>query len=95
MLQIFFAIVAKFVLGCAITVALALILSRPRMPQNKVYRFVLLFVLCVPLNVAIDYVNVWTLGYHKTGWTWTFIFALLLAAWLTLLPPEPHDSSTP
>jgi hypothetical protein len=67
----------------------------PNMPQNKVYRFVLLFILWVPLNVVINYVNVWTLGYHKTGWTWNFILALLLAAWLTFLPPEPHNSSTP
>jgi|HubBroStandDraft_6_1064221.scaffolds.fasta_scaffold393636_2 hypothetical protein len=95
MLQTFLAIVGKFVAGCAIVLVFALTLSRPSMPQNKLYRFVLLFVLCVPLNVIINYVNVWTLGYHKTGWTWTFISALLLATWLTFLPAEPHDSSTP
>ena len=93
MVSIFVAIIAK----CALAVALALILSRtvPSMPQNKVYRFVLLFVLCVPLNVVINYVDVWTRGYHKMGWTGTFIFALLLAAWLTFLPPQPHNPNTP
>jgi hypothetical protein len=65
------------------------------MPQNKMYRFLLLFILWVPLNVVINYANVWALGYHKMGWIATFIFALLLAAWLTFLPPEPRDSSTP
>jgi len=100
MLQIF-AIVAKIVarcaIMCAVMAAMALILGRtePSVPQNKLYRFVLLFVLCVLLNVVINYVNAWTLGYHKTGWTWTFIFALLLAAGLTFLSPEPRDSSTP
>jgi hypothetical protein len=94
MLSIFVAIIAR----CAILVAVAFILTRtvPSMPQSKVYRFVLSFALFAPLNVVINYVNVWTLGYHKMGWTETFIFALLFAAWLTFLPPsQPHNSNTP
>ena len=57
---------------------LAFILSETVPSPNKVCRFVFLFVLGVPLNVVINYVNVWTLGYHKMGWTGAFIIALLL-----------------
>jgi hypothetical protein len=67
----------------------------PRMPQNKLCRFVLLFVVCVPLNLVINYVNVWTLGYHKLGWTGTFIFAFFLAAYATFWVPQPHNPNTP
>jgi len=80
---------------CAILVAVAFILSRavPNMP-NKVCRFVFLFVLCVPLNFVVNYVNVWTLGYHKMRWTGSFIIALLFATFGTFWPPQPHNSKT-
>src|ERR1022692_2376720 len=92
MLPVFVAVVAR----CAILVGLAFILSRtvPRMPQNRVYRFFLLFLLWVPLNVFINYVNIRTLGYHKMGWTATFIFALLFAIWTTFWPPQAHNSKS-
>jgi hypothetical protein len=93
MLPIFVAILAR----CALVVGLAFILSRTvlSMPRNKVCRFVLLFVLWVPLNFVIDFVNVWTLGYHKMGWNGLLIFALLMATWGTFWPPQPHNSNTP
>jgi hypothetical protein len=87
-----FGIVAQV----AITVAMAFILSKtvPLMP-NKVCRFVLLFVLCLPLNFGVNYVNVQLLGYHKMGWTGASIIALLLAIWGTFLySPQRHNSST-
>ena len=91
MLTIFVAIVTR----CAIVVGLAFILSRtePSMPRNKVCRFALLFVLCLPLNVAINYVNVWALGYHKMSWIGVFIIALLLATYGTFWP-QPHNPNT-
>jgi hypothetical protein len=88
-----FGIVAQV----AITVAMAFILSKtvPLMP-NKVCRFVLLFVLCLPVNFGVNYVNVQLLGYHKMGWTGASIITLLLAIWGTFLyAPQPHNSSTP
>jgi hypothetical protein len=93
MLPIFVAIVAR----CAIGVGLAFILSRtvPSMPRNKVFRFALLFVLCVPLNFVINYFNVWTLGYHKMSWTGAFVIALLFALYGTLSPSQPHNPNTP
>lgn len=80
----------------AITVGMAYILSKtvPRIP-NKVYRFVFLLVLCVPLNFAVNYVNVTCFGYHKMGWTGASIIAFLLAALGTFWPPQPHSSNTP
>jgi hypothetical protein len=74
----------------------AFILSKtaPSMP-NKVCRFVFLFVLCVPLNFIVNYINVWTLGYHKMGWTGSLIIAVLFATYGTFLPPEPDSSNTP
>ena len=80
-------------LGLA-AMGVAFILSRT-MPRNKVRRFVLLFVLCVPLNVVINYVDVSFLGYHKMGWTGTFIIALLVAICGTFWPPQTHNSNTP
>ncbi len=55
MLSIIFAIVARL----AIIVGISFIFSRtlPMMP-SKVWRFVFLFVLCVPLNFLINGVNV-------------------------------------
>jgi len=76
-------------------VGIAFILSKtvPSMP-NKVCRFVFLFVLWVPFNFAINYVNVRLLGYHKMGWTAASIIALLFATFGTFWPPQPHDSNT-
>jgi hypothetical protein len=78
-------------------VGLAFILGRtePSMPRNKVWRFVLLFVLFVPLNFAINYFNVWTLGYHKMAWAGALIIALVMATWGTFLQAQPRDSDTP
>ena len=88
--------VLGIVARCAIIVGIAFILSKtvPSIP-NKVWRFVFLFVLCVPLNFVINYINVWAFGYHKIGWTAAFIGALLLATFGTFWPPEPHNSNTP
>jgi hypothetical protein len=92
MLLTFVGIVAR----CAIAVGAAFILSKtlPRVPR-KVYRFVFLFVLCVPLNFTINYVNVSFLGYHEMGWTGTFIIALLVAICGTFWATQPHNSNTP
>jgi hypothetical protein len=62
--------------------------------SNKAFRFVTLFVLCVPLNFVINYVNVRAFGYHKMGWNGAFIIALIFATWGTFLGPQPHDSNT-
>jgi hypothetical protein len=92
MLLNFVGIVARW----AIAVGAAFILSKtvPRMPR-KVYRFVFLFVFGVPLTLIINYADVSFLGYHEMGWTWTFIFALLLAIVGTFWPPQTHNLNTP
>jgi hypothetical protein len=84
------------IIDCAILVGFAFILGKiePSMP-NKVCRFVSLFVLSVPFNLVINYVNVWGLGYHKMGWTALFIISVLLATYGTFLPPQPRNSSAP
>jgi len=64
----------------------------PSMP-NKVCRFVFLFVLCVPLNFVMNYVNVRLLGYHGMGWTGASIVALLFATVGTFWPPETRGSN--
>ena len=81
----------------AITVAMAFILDKtvPRIP-NKMCRFVFLFVLCLPWNFGVNYVNVQLLGYHKMGWTGATIIALLLAFWGTFLYSlQPRNSNRP
>ena len=80
---------------CAITVGIAFIVSKtmPSMP-NKVCRFVFLFALGVPYNFVLNYVYVWTLGYHKMGWTGVIIMALLLATYGIFLPPQSHNPNT-
>jgi hypothetical protein len=83
---------------CAIAGGLAFILSRtlPRMPRNKVYRFVIWFVLLLPFSFVINYVNVLTLGYHRIGWTEAFIVSFLVAICGTFFgPTQPHNSNTP
>jgi hypothetical protein len=84
MLPIFVGIVSS----CAIVVGLAFILSRtvPRLRRNKAYRFVFLFLLGVPVIIAINYIDVSTLGYHKMGWIGTFISAFLFAICGTFWP---------
>jgi hypothetical protein len=81
----------------AIVVGFAFILGRtvPSIP-NKVSRFMFLFLLFIPLDRVINYVNVWAFGYHEGGgWTWTLIIALVAATYATFLPPRPHNSDTP
>ena len=84
MLSVMVAIVAR----CTILVGLALILGPilARVPQSRVCRLIFWFVLCVLLNVVIDYVNVWTLSYHKMDRIETFVLALLVAIWATFWP---------
>ena len=66
-----------------------------RMP-NKMCSFVFLFVLCLPFNFGVNYVNVHLLGYHEMGWTGASIIALLLAIWGTFLySPQSYNSNTP
>jgi ABC-type uncharacterized transport system permease subunit len=93
MLPVFVQIVAR----CAIVVGLAFILSRTvsRMPQNKVYRFIFLLVLGVPVTFVINYVDVSTVGYHDMGWAGAFIIAFLFAICGTFWPTQPHNSNTP
>ena len=86
-------IVARVAIGVAI--AFILSMTVPRM-ANKMCRFVFLFVLFLPVNFGVNYVNVQLLGYHKMGWTGASIIALLVALWGTFLyPPQPHNSNTP
>jgi hypothetical protein len=89
-------LLVSMIAGLAIVVGFAFILGKtvPSMP-NKVFRFVLLFVLCLPLTFAINYVNVRTLGYHKMGWTGAFIIALLFATFQTFFPSQADNSDTP
>jgi len=65
----------------AIYVGIAFIISKtaPRIPNKWVYRFVFLFVLGLPMNFVVNYVNVRLLGYHKMGWGGASIIALSLA----------------
>ncbi len=92
MLSIFVYVVARG----AVLVGVVFVLSKsvPSMP-NKVCRFVFLFFLGVLLNFVINYVDVWTLGYHKMGLTGAFIIALLFATYGTFWPPQTHNSNTP
>ena len=79
-----------------VLVGLAFFLSRtvPRM-QHNAYRFAFLFAVWVPVNFVINYVNVWTRGYHKMSWTGAFIFALILATFGTVLSSQSRNSDTP
>jgi hypothetical protein len=92
MLSLLVSIIAR----CAILVGFGFILSKTvASVPNKVYRFVVLFVLCLPLNFVINYVNVRLLGYHKMGWTGASIMALVFATFGTFVSPQPHNSNTP
>lgn len=88
-----------FVLGSfaslSITLGMAFILSKTvSSTRNKVGRFFFLFVLCVPFNFVINHIHVWAFGYHKMSRTGDIIIALLLAAYGTFLPPQPHNPDT-
>lgn len=90
------SLLVSIIASCAIVVGFAFILSKTvASVPNKVCRFVVLFVLCVPLNFVINYVNVRLLGYHKMGWTGASIIALVFATFRTFLPPQPHNSNIP
>ena len=80
-----FGIVARL----ALSVGMAFALSRtmPSM-RNGVSRFVLVFVVCVPWNFAINYFDIRLLGYHYMSWTGTFVIALLVAAFYAFFPPQ-------
>jgi hypothetical protein len=79
----------------AITVGAAFLLSKtvPSIPNKWVHRFVFLFVLGVPFNFVVNYVNVRLLGYHEMGWGGASIIALLIALFFatfgTFWEPQP------
>ena len=57
--------------------------------RNGVSRFVLVFVVCVPWNFAINFFDVRLLGYHHMSWTGAFVIALLVATFFAFFPPQP------
>lgn len=65
----------------AIAVGMAFILSKtvPSIPNKWVYRFVFLFVVGVPFNFVVNYVNVRLLGYHEMGWGGASVISLFIA----------------
>jgi len=89
-----------FVLGIVARLAAVLgmvfILTKtlPSMP-NKVCRFFLLFILCVPWNFVVNYFDVRLLGYHEMDWTGASIIALLFATFGTFWLPQSPNSNTP
>jgi uncharacterized PurR-regulated membrane protein YhhQ (DUF165 family) len=89
MLSVLFGTVARIAIG----LGMGFFLSRtlPSM-QNKVCRFIFLFVFCVPFNFIVNDVNVRLFGYHKMGLTGTSIIALFLATVGTFWPPQPDNS---
>jgi hypothetical protein len=93
MLAVFFGLLA---VG-ALVLGMAFVLNKvlPRMP-NKTSRFVLFFVVGVPLGLAYDYVKHWALGYHRsaTSWPVALILALLWATLCTFWGPVSHNSNT-
>ena len=80
-----------------LAIATAFVLSKafPRM-RNKMSRFVLLFLVCVPLEFAYDYIKHWALGYHRSAMTWpvALMLALLWAILFTFLGPQLHNPNT-
>jgi hypothetical protein len=83
----------------AIAAAFALLFSKiaPLTSRHKIGRFALLFVLCIPLTVLVNYIDVRAFGYHKLSWTAVFIIVLPPAAWGTFLPSQSqsHKQSSP
>jgi hypothetical protein len=94
--MLFFLGIIGIVTTLALSVGISFIFRKtaPSMP-NKRCRFIFLFALWVPLNFVFNYVNVWAFGYHRMSWTGAIIIALLLAAYGTFLPPQPHNPNTP
>ena len=84
MLGIFVNVMATLAIFAGVAVILGK--TMPRMP-NKVCRFIFLFVLGVPLNCVMNYVDIRTMGYHKMGWVALLIIALLFATGATFWPP--------
>ena len=83
------SLLVSIIASCAIAVGFAFILSKTvSSVPNRGFRFVVLFVLCVPLNFVVNYFNVWILGYHKMGWTGSCIIAWLFATCGTFWPPQ-------
>jgi hypothetical protein len=75
---------AGFAAQFAIVLIIAFVLATtvPLMP-NKVWRFVYLFLFAIPLNFAVNYVNVWAFGYHRMSRTGALIIAFVLAVYGT------------
>ena|SRR5436190_21142640 len=97
MLTALVRVVAGIVVNLAVLMGLAFVLGKtvPCIPQNKGYRFAFLFAVWVPMNFAMGYVNVQTLGYHKMNWTWAIIIALIFATLGTFFSSQSHNSNTP
>src|SRR6185437_2610826 len=72
-------------LGCAFIVGNI----EPIMSRSKVFRFVFFFLLCIPLNLIINYVRIWAFGSHKMSLGGASIYALFFAIFGTFLPPSP------
>jgi hypothetical protein len=53
-----------------------------------------LFVLGVPLNFVVNFVNVRLLGYHKMGWGGASIIALFFATFGTFWDSQPTQLET-
>jgi hypothetical protein len=86
-----FAILARL----AIVLAMAFVVGKtvPRLP-NRVARFGFFFVVGVIFDLLVNYSDVRLSGYHKAGWTWTLILALIFAMFATFLPRQQHNSNT-
>jgi hypothetical protein len=78
---------------CPLLLVWALILSKtvPLMP-NRMWRFVLLFVMGVPFFLAYGYIRNWSTRVHQYHWTESLILSLILsllfAAWKAFWVPE-------
>ena len=88
--------IVGIVANIAALVVVAIVLSRttPHLPKNKLCRFAFLLMVCVPVNLAINFINVQTRGYHKMSWTAAFIIALVIASFQTLLSSQSDNPNT-
>ena len=84
----------------ALVVGTGFVLSKafPRM-RSKTSRFVLFFVVGVPLGLAYHNIKHWALGYHRPAMSWpvglvALILALLWATLCTFWGPQSHNSNT-
>jgi hypothetical protein len=86
MLSIFAGLAVGVAARCAIVLVVVFVLSStlPRLPRNRIYLFVSLFVLFVPVNFMIDYADVSFLGYHRMGWTAALLISFVAGGWPTL-----------